>query len=134
MDITAITRWLGAEWAVIAHAPLTFLACLVVMGILIWKALQWQFAARLENARDALALRDVQLQAYQGGAGLDEVSARMDAIEDRIDAMVSGRVALAEVMFLAGQGSEEVPGPGPSRKRVGRRSEQGSSHHPRPLL
>jgi len=36
MDITAISKWLGGEWAVIAHAPLTFLASLVVTGILIW--------------------------------------------------------------------------------------------------
>lgn len=97
MDFEAVSKWLAGEWAVITHAPVTFVAAVIVIGFLIWKAVAWQFSTQLQNTKSTLALREAQLQDYKdklSGATPDEARARMDALEARLDQIAPQIAAL----------------------------------------
>jgi hypothetical protein len=98
MGIDELTKAITGEWVVIAHAPVTFFASLLVIAFALWKIIQWQYGAQLTNAQSALTLRDAQLQDYKdklSGATPDEAKARMDALENRIDEILPQLAALS---------------------------------------
>jgi hypothetical protein len=112
MGMDDITKWITGEWAVIAHAPVTFLASILVAAFLIWKIIQWQYGVQLTNTKSTLTLRDAQLQDYKdklSGATPDEAKARMDALETRLDEIVPRIAALGPRRISSAQRQAMVP-------------------------
>lgn len=98
VDIDKTIKWLDGEWSVIAHAPVIFLASILVVGLLIWRIGQWQYGSQLTSSKAIVSLRDTQLQDYKdklSGASPDEARARMDALETRIDEILPQIAALS---------------------------------------
>lgn len=52
MGLDDIAKWIRGEWAVIAQAPVTFLAAVFLLGFVIWRAIQWQHGSIIGH-RDA---------------------------------------------------------------------------------
>ncbi len=52
MDSIPIAKWLDREWAVIAADPILFAATIIVVGLLLWRVLQWYYRGRLETLRE----------------------------------------------------------------------------------
>lgn len=99
MDVEAISKWMTQEWAVIAHAPFGFFAATLAVSSLVWKAVSWQFSSRLETAKEAIALRDAQIQDYKdklNGATPDEVRAQINQLQADLEALTPKQRKLTE--------------------------------------
>jgi hypothetical protein len=83
MGVEQIIERLAKEWPVISGAPISFAIAVVVLGMLIWLALRWQYGARLSH-------RDDEIAAYRrklDGASPDEAAQKIDALERRLDSL-----------------------------------------------
>lgn len=83
MGIDQVIERLAKEWPVISGAPISFAIAVVVLGMLIWLALRWQYGARLSH-------RDDEIRAYRrklDGASPDEAAQKIAALERRLDSL-----------------------------------------------
>ena len=96
MGIQDILDWLGGQFAVIAQAPLVYIATIAAVAFVIWRIVEWHFKTRLENSASTVDLLNERLQDYKeklSGATPDEARARMDALEARIEALGPRRIS-----------------------------------------
>ncbi len=96
MDAGSFAKWMSQEWATVSHAPLIFLACLIVAGLMIWRVVHWQYSTQLAHAQSALSLRDAQVQDYKeklSGATPDEAKARLDILEEKLNKLSPRRIS-----------------------------------------
>ena len=62
MGLDVIAEWMTGEWAVIAHAPIMFIASVLVAALVIWRIVQREFATRLSNAESRIILLKERLE------------------------------------------------------------------------
>jgi hypothetical protein len=74
--VEQIIKYLAGEIRVIAQAPVTFVAALAVMSVIVWKLLAWRHAPK----DDLIALYKGRLD----GATPDQARARIDELEATI--------------------------------------------------
>lgn len=95
MDWGQLAASIGEQLAFVVNAPVPFLAVALVMSWIIWHVVQREYATRLVNSASTIDLLSRQLQDYKDKTGsdtADEVKARIDALESRIEEMAPRRV------------------------------------------
>jgi hypothetical protein len=91
----AFITYFAAEGRVILQAPATFAIAIVIVGGLIWGAMNWTYSSQITNLQSRLSLRDDQITDYRTkleGATPDEAKRRLDALELRIKALSPRRL------------------------------------------
>jgi hypothetical protein len=98
MDFGGAAQTIWNQFEAAARAPIPLLAAAIVVWIVIrWHA-RGQFRRRIDNLQSLANLREAQLQDYKdklNGASSDQAKARMDALESRLDEVLSQVAALA---------------------------------------
>ena len=98
MDLGAEAQIIWNQFGTITHAPVPFLAALIVSWIVIGWLARWRFRNRIDNLQSLTNLREAQLQDYKeklNGASPDQAKARMNALETRLDEVLSQVASLA---------------------------------------
>ena len=98
MDFGAEAQFIWNQFGTVAHAPVPFLAALIVSWIVIGWLARWRFRNRIDNLQSLTNLREAQLQDYKdkmNGASPDQAKARMDALESRLFEVLSQVASLA---------------------------------------
>jgi hypothetical protein len=96
MDLASVKTWMSGEWAVIAQAPVTFIAAIVVVGFIIWKVAQHQHATELANHTSSVSLLEKQVADYKdklSGASPDQAKARIEKLEAQVTALMPRRLS-----------------------------------------
>ena len=98
MDFGAAAQSVWTQFAAVAHAPVPFLTALIVSWIAIGWLARAKFRTRIDNLQSLADLRGAQLQDYRdklNGASADQAKARMEALEARLDDVLSQVASLA---------------------------------------
>jgi hypothetical protein len=98
MDFGAEAQSVWNQFGAVAHAPVPFLAALIVSWIVIGWLARRRFRNRIDNLQNLTRLREAQLQDYKdklNGASPDQAKARMDALEARLFEVLSQVASLA---------------------------------------
>jgi hypothetical protein len=90
----AIVKYLVGEARVIKGAPVSFVACTLVAGFIIWFALDWKYSSLISNRDSVITNKDSQIALVTGerdnyreklnGASPDQAKARIDALEAKV--------------------------------------------------
>lgn len=105
---------LEEEWAVIKGAPFSFGSAVIVIGLLIWGAVNWSYSSILGSKNAELELADRQLGDYKNklsGATPDQAKARIDALESQVkqfETQLTQRVNQFEPRHLSPQQRDEL--------------------------
>jgi hypothetical protein len=91
---TAIIEFVRDEWQTVITAPATFVTGSLIIAVVIWVILTWQYGARLDNkdaiigSRDAtIKFQEAQLAEYRTklkGASPDEAAAQLDSLKNKV--------------------------------------------------
>jgi hypothetical protein len=93
-----------AQLAIVQTVWLPFLVAVLVVGILVWRAVDYAYSTRLSNADSTKELLERQLQEYRdklSGATPDEARARMDALEARFEAIEPRKITAEQRQKMA---------------------------------
>jgi hypothetical protein len=115
MGRAEIETWLTGEWEAIRDAPVIFIAAVIVISIVIWRAMEWRYAgeiARLRSDRDdwqakasaPVRVAEAPAEATPRPLGRSDKQRALDEI--RL-AMEYARVAIGEQTIVAAEG--ELP-------------------------
>ncbi|KQZ00682.1 hypothetical protein ASD45_07325 [Pseudolabrys sp. Root1462] len=80
-----IIKHLIGELSIIAQAPVTFLAALLVAGAVIWWAMDWRYSGIVANRDSEISSLKIQRDEYKdkaGGASPDEMKKKLDDLAE----------------------------------------------------
>jgi hypothetical protein len=83
----SIIKYVVGELSTIAHAPVAFIAAILILGTAAWWALDWRYSGIIANRDAELSSAKVQRDDYKDklqGATPDQAKARIDALEARL--------------------------------------------------
>ena len=99
---TSYEAWVGdffkyvlGEWRVIAQAPVSFAASLVVVAAVMYAAARWRYAGTIATLEERLRLRDDRAAEYERklqGATPDQARATIEELERKINALGPRRI------------------------------------------
>jgi hypothetical protein len=91
----ALIKYFVGEGRMILQAPATFAIGLVILGGIIWGAMNWTYSSQINNLQSRLSLRDDQITDYKTkleGATPDEAKKRLAALELQVKALSPRRL------------------------------------------
>lgn len=91
-----VIKALNANWSVIVQAPWAFAIWTVVVGGVVWAAINHLKQNSIENLEGRLKLRDDEINDYKrklSGATPEEAKARIDSLEARLNLLMPRSVS-----------------------------------------
>jgi hypothetical protein len=58
VDFDGLSKWLSNQIGVVVSAPIPFVVCAIIVGFLIWRAMEWRYRAVIDGLNHRIGLRD----------------------------------------------------------------------------
>src|ERR1039457_1417985 len=100
----SLLKYVVGEMSVIAHAPATFVAALLILAGCIWWAMEWRYGGVIANRDAKLSSARTQRDEYKEklqGATPDQAKARIDTLEARLANIEPRRLSTERRAMLA---------------------------------
>ena len=101
--LEAVVKYVITELSVIAQVPVSFLLCLSVIALIVWRALNWKFLGTIDNLKSRNDLQAAQIADYKdklSGASPEEAKKRLDSLEIQVKALSPRRLTEEEKQKL----------------------------------
>lgn len=98
-----IQKYLLGELAVLSKTPLTILLAVALIGIGVWRLMEWAYRHRLSGAQEEVQRLNRQVKDYRDkleGATPDQAKARLDELERQVHELMPRKMTQVQKQAL----------------------------------